>query len=222
MLKPKLNDPDTIETTDISLDDLLGMAVQGSGSVPSIYDYIDITEFKDRTIVINCDISESLMGVVRQIMYFNAIDKANGLKPEDRKPIKVFIYSYGGDVNFGKAIIAAIESSVTPVWTINMGTAYSMGFMILISGHKKFALPYSEALIHEGSASLSGSAAQVADAHKAYQKKLEWCKQYTLDHTKIPLALYKKKLKDDWYITDTEQVEYGIVDKIIENIEELC
>ena len=43
----------------------------------------------------------------------------------------------------------------------------------------------------------------------------------TLEHTTISPALYKKKLKDDWYISDKEQVEYGIVEKLIDNIEEL-
>lgn len=210
-----------IETIDIPLEDLLGMATEGHGSLPSVIDYVDFSEFKDRMLIINGDIGDYLMTLIRQIMFYNADDKRKGIAKENRKPIKVCIYSYGGDVNMGKAVMAAIEASETPVWTINMGTAYSMGCMILLAGHRRFAMKHSEALIHEGSASLSGSAAQVADAHKAYQRKLEWCKNYTLEHTTISPALYKKKLKDDWYISDKEQVEYGIVEKLIDNIEEL-
>ena len=214
----KAADPQELQ---ITLDDLLSMAAEGQGTLPSVDDYITYKEFGDRIIVINSDINDYLMLIIRQIMFYNADDKRKGIAKENRKPIKVCIYSYGGDVNMGKAIMAAIEASETPVWTINMGTAYSMGCMILLAGHRRFAMKHSEALIHEGSASLSGSAAQVADAHKAYQRKLEWCKNYTLKHTTISPALYKKKLKDDWYISDTEQIEYGIVEKLIDSLEEL-
>lgn len=210
-----------LEDVEIGLDDLLGMAIEGQGALPSTTDYVEYKEFADRILVINGDVNDYLMAAIRQIMFYNAEDKRKELKKEDRTPIKVCIYSYGGDVNIGKAVMAAIEASETPVWTINMGTAYSMGCMILLAGHKRFAMKHSEALIHEGSASLSGSAAQIADAHKAYQKKLDWCKKYTLSHTIIPESLYKKKLKDDWYISDEEQLEYGIVDKLIDNLEEL-
>lgn len=209
------------EAIEIPVESLIGMALDGSGSLPSVDDYVTFNEFKDRVLIINGDVDNYLMAAIRQIMFFNSDDKRNNIPRDKRKPIKVYIYSYGGDVNFGKAVMAAIEASETPVWTINIGTAYSMGCMILLAGHRRFAMKHSEALIHEGSASLSGSAAQVADAHKAYQRKLEWCKNYTLEHTTISPALYKKKLKDDWYISDKEQVEYGIVEKLIDNIEEL-
>lgn len=212
---------DNQQELQITLEDLLAMAETGQGTLPSIDAYIDYTEFGDRIIIINCEIKDYLMSVIRQIMFYNSEDKRNNIAKEDRKPIKIGIYSYGGDVNIGRAIMAAIEASETPVWTINMGEACSMGCMILLSGHRRFAMKYFEALIHEGSASLSGSAAQIADAHKAYQKDLEWRKNYTLEHTTIPPTLYKKKLKDDWYISGQEQVEYGIVEKLIENIEEL-
>lgn len=219
MLKPRKDNG--MESVGVSIEDLLAFASNGSGTLPSVEDYVNYTEFFDRILVINCDIDNRLMLLIRQIMFYNAEDNRKGIPVEKRKPIKVCIYSYGGDVNIGKAIMAAIEASQTPVWTINMGVSYSMGCMILLAGHKRFAMKHSEALIHEGSASLSGSAAQIADAHKAYQKKLEWCKQYTLDHTAISPALYKKKSKDDWYITDAEQIEYGIVEKLIDSIEEL-
>lgn len=214
----KAADPQELQ---ITLDDLISMATEGQGTLPSIDDYITYKEFGDRIIVINSDINDYLMPIIRQIMFYNADDKYKRIAKEDRKPIKICIYSYGGDVNIGRAIMAAIEASETPVWTINLGEACSMGCMILLSGHRRFAMKYSEALIHEGSASLSGSAAQIADAHKAYQKDLEWRKNYTLEHTTIPSTLYKKKLKDDWYISGQEQVEYGIVEKLIDNIEEL-
>lgn len=214
----KAADPQELQ---ITLDDLISMATKGQGTLPSIDDYITYKEFGDRIIVINSDINDYLMPIIRQIMFYNADDKYKRIAKEDRKPIKICIYSYGGDVNIGRAIMAAIEASETPVWTINLGEACSMGCMILLSGHRRFAMKYSEALIHEGSASLSGSAAQIADAHKAYQKDLEWRKNYTLEHTTIPSTLYKKKLKDDWYISGQEQVEYGIVEKLIDNIEEL-
>jgi len=210
-----------IGEVEIGIDDLLAMATDGQGTLPSTIDYIDFQEFKDRILVINGDVDNYLMALIRQIMFYNSEDKRKGLKKEERKPIKICIYSYGGKVDIGKAVMAAIESSETPVWTINMGQACSMGCMILLAGHRRFAMKYSETLIHEGSASLSGSAAQIADAHKAYQKDLEWLKKYTLERTTISPALYKKKLKDDWYISDEEQIEYGIVEKLIDNIEEL-
>ena len=119
-----------IETIDIPLDNLIGMALDGHGSLPSTEDYVDFYEFKDRILVINGDVGDYLMALIRQIMFYNADDKRKRIAKEDRKPIKVCIYSYGGDVNIGKAVMAAIEASETPVWTINMGTAYSMGCIL--------------------------------------------------------------------------------------------
>ena len=77
------------------------------------------------------------------ILAWNREDK--DLPVEERKPIKIMIHSLGGAVPDMNTIIDTIMLSKTPVYTYNIGMAYSAGFDILLAGDKRFCLPKSEA-----------------------------------------------------------------------------
>ena len=112
----------------------------------------------DRVFWIEGEIMDTLFEYSKQIIRFNKEDK--GIPVEDRQPIKFFIDSPGGDLETTLAFIGLVGISKTPIVTINAGIAYSAAGIILMSGHKRYALPNSQALIHTGSCNLGGTYSQ--------------------------------------------------------------
>lgn len=152
--------------------------------------------------------------VDEQIRFWNDYDEAKGIPVEEREPIKVYIDSCGGSLIESFTIIDSITLSKTPVWTIATGAAYSGGFFIFISGHKRIAYPLSSFLYHEGSTGTSGDAGKFRNYAAFYEKQMKQLKNVVLKHTKIDEDTYEKHIKDDWWFTTEEALEYGICDEI--------
>lgn len=180
-----------------------------------------LNEYKlleNRTIYIDYEIDESILQVQRQIILFNLEDEDNNIPIEKRIPIKLLLDCPGGYLNETMSLVAIIQMSKTPVWTINIAEAYSGGCMILIAGQRRFAMPYSKALIHTGSGVMSGTHEQVMEQSKKYEREIKVMGNFIIENTKITPQLYSKKKKDEWYLTDSEQLKYGLVDEIVDNI----
>ena len=174
---------------------------------------------QDRIFWLSEAVEDCAEDLIKFIMHSNKEDK--GLSVEERKPIKIFIDSPGGDVIFMNSIIKAIEISKTPVWTINYCTAYSAASLILAAGHKRYALPGSHVLVHNGYCSYSGEASQVESTKKYFDKLNKVINEWFLSKTKIDPKAYKKKAISDWFMTAEESLENGIVDRIIEDFDEI-
>ena len=176
----------------------------------------------DRVIWLDDVVNEvTALPITRMILLWNKQDEKMKIPVEERKPIKIFIYTCGGGVEEIFHIADIIDLSKTPVYTYNMGIALSAGLDILISGHKRFALKNSKALYHSGSAGIQGTAEQVQSQTAQYSKQLEVLNNRVLERTKISKDLLKKKKKTEWYITGQEQADLGIVDEIITDISDL-
>ncbi len=176
-------------------------------------------DLEDRTIWINYDVCESVLEVSKLIMYFNKLDK--DIPVTERKPIKLLIYSYGGDGNACFSLLDIIALSKTPVYTVNMGVAMSAGLLILLAGHKRFCLKNSTALAHSGSSGMSGTFEQTEAQMKDYQRFVETMREYILERTDIDRKTFNKYKNKEWFLYAKEQVEYHIVDKIVEDIAEI-
>ena len=148
------------------------------------------------------------------IRFWNAVDDENRTPIEDRKPIRIYIDSPGGSLTGTFTIINSIEMSKTPVYCINIGTAYSGGFFIFIAGHKRIAYPLSSFLYHEGSTETGGTAGQFANYAAFYKKQLKQLKDIVLKYTKISEEKYKEIQKDDFWLDANEALEYGVCDEI--------
>ena len=173
----------------------------------------------DRVIWVDYDIDDTLMNVTKQILEYNKQDK--GIPVENRKPIKLLIFTYGGDLYPTLALIDVIKISKTPVYTYNMGLALSAGFQILISGHKRFCLANSKALYHSGSGGTQGTYEQTEAQMREYKKMVAYMENNTLNRTKIDLKTFNKNKSKEWYMDANEQINYGIVDSVIESADEL-
>lgn len=151
------------------------------------------------------------------IRFWNKVDDESGIEPEDRKPIKMYINSWGGSLVGAYTIINSMELSKTPIWTINIGAAYSAGFFIFITGSKRFAYPLSSFLYHEGSTGSDG----FEDAHKFrnraefYTKQLEQLKRHVLTYTAITEEKYQTIIKDDFWLTARDALELNVCDQVM-------
>lgn len=174
---------------------------------------------EDRVIWIDYGVDETILEVSKLIMYFNKLDK--DISVEERKPIKLLLYSYGGDGQACFSLLDVIALSKTPVWCINMGVAMSAGLLILLAGHKRFCLKNSTALAHSGSGGTQGSYESTEAQMKDYKHFVQTMRDYIIERTKIDQKLMNKKKSQEWYIYSSEQVELGIVDKIIDDIDEI-
>lgn len=175
--------------------------------------------YNDRHIFIDYDIDESLIEASKQIMEYNMQDR--NIPTNERKKIFVYIYSYGGDLSSAYCFIAMCESSNTPVVTINMGVSMSAGFLILLAGHDRYCLKRSQALIHTGSGGLQGTYEQIEESQKSYKKMIDDMASYVISKTKIDTKLFNKNKSKDWYLSDDEQVELGVVNKIVDSLDEI-
>lgn len=182
------------------------------------FDIINLAGYTQREIYlageIGCGTGATIEGVIR---FWNEIDEKNNIPVEERKPIKLYINTNGGDLLESFIMVDAIKMSKTPVWTIAQGMVYSGGFFTYICGHKRFAYPHSSFLYHEGSAGNSGTAAQFENFTAFYKKQLKQLKDVVIEHTHISEEEYSDIKKDDVWYTADEAIEKGIVDEIIES-----
>lgn len=154
-------------------------------------------------------------GIEALIRFWNRQDEQDNIPIEDRIPIKLYIDSWGGELVACYTLINAIELSKTPIWTINIGAAYSAGFFIFITGHKRFAYSLASFLYHEGATQMAGDAHKFRNQADFYKKQLEQLKDHVLKYTKLTEQDYERILKDDYWLTAQEAVEKGIVDEIL-------
>lgn len=169
----------------------------------------------NREIYMGAVSDEMSSGIEALIRFWNRQDEQDNIPIENRMPIKLYIDSWGGELVACYTLINAIELSATPIWTINIGAAYSAGFFIYITGHKRFAYPLASFLYHEGSTSNGGDAHKFRNYADFYKKQLDQLKNHVLKYTKLTEEDYEKILKDDYWLTAEEAVEKGIVDKIL-------
>ena len=112
-------------------------------SIKNFDNILETNGFLNREIFVGDIDSDLGVAVNVLIRFYNQQDEEENIPVQDRKPIKIFIDSGGGDLDATFTIIDSIKMSKTPVWTINFGCAYSGGFFIFINGHKRFTTPLS-------------------------------------------------------------------------------
>lgn len=158
--------------------------------------------------------------ITEQIINYNRMD--DGIEPEKRDPIRLYINSPGGDVTEGFAVVSAIELSETPVHTINIGQWSSMAFLIGISGQKRFSLPYMTFLMHEASSFSIGKISSMEDKikfDKLFSNKA--VKQLVLRHSKLTEEEYDSISTKEFYMLPEDALERGFIDQIVTNLSEI-
>lgn len=179
-----------------------------------IEDVFYLRDLKQRKLFVSTNIcQETVDDVIRHIMQINREDV--GIPYKDRKPIILYVTSNGGDVDAGFTLIDVILSSETPVYVINQGYQYSMGFLIGLAGHKRFAMPHAKFLMHDGAQFIYNSGAKAQDQMEFNKRMEERIKEYVLSKTKITSEMYDSQMRKEWYMFADEAKELGVTDYII-------
>jgi len=173
-----------------------------------------LQDLKQRKLYLTGEIDEYIIdSIVRHILQYNSDDK--DISVSDRKPILLYISSNGGSVDPGFELIDVILASKTPVYTINLGYLYSMGFLIGLAGHKRYASRFAKFLMHDGTNVIINSSSKVQDQIEFNRRLEDRIRDYVLERSKITAEEYDSKLRIEWYLFSDEAKEKGFVDYII-------
>lgn len=173
----------------------------------------------ERRIWIDLSVDNTILEFSRYIMKWNEEDKE--IPVENRKPIWIYIFNYGGSADFMWMFTDIISISETPIYTVNMGKCCSAASLIFMTGHKRFMLPTATVLIHEGSGTIEGDAVKVIDQAESYKTMVKKMHSYILSHTTIPAGTLTRKKNNDWELDSETCLKYGVCDYIVEKMSDI-
>ena len=155
---------------------------------------------------INDQVSDSL---VAQLLFLEAED------PE--KDIQIYINSPGGSVTAGLAIYDTMQQISPDVVTICFGVAASMGAFLLSGGAKgkRLALPNSRIMIHQPLGGAQGQAVEIEIQAKEILFLKKTLNSLLAEHTGQTLEKINEDTERDYFLSPSEAVEYGLIDKVI-------
>jgi ATP-dependent Clp protease protease subunit len=192
---------------------VIPMVVDQTNSGTRSYDiYSRLLE--DRIIFLTGEIDDAVANiVVAQLIYLEGKDP--------NKDIYLYINSPGGSVSAGLAIYDTINYIKCDVSTICIGLAASMGAFLLASGTKgkRFALQNSEVMIHQPLGGARGQASDIEIQAKQIQKVKVKINQILSERTGQKLEKIEKDTDRDFYMSATEAMNYGLIDKVFEKRE---
>lgn len=134
------------------------------------------------------------------------------------EPIKIYIDSYGGQVYQCFGLLSIMESSRIPIYTIVTGCAMSCGFLISITGHKRFGYAKSTYLYHQVSSGTRGTVKEMEDDVIESKRLQQMIEEHTLSKTKIKKEKLQKvyETKYDWFIDSDKALKLGVIDQILQ------
>jgi ATP-dependent Clp protease protease subunit len=134
------------------------------------------------------------------------------------KDIALYINSPGGSVSAGLAIYDTMQFIKSDVSTICIGMAASMGAVLLAGGAKgkRFMLPNSRAMIHQPSGGYQGQASDIHIQAQEILKIRERLNEILAHHTGNSVDKIKLDSERDNFMSPTEAVAYGLVDKLLD------
>lgn len=205
---------DNKKISDVTLDQLMTEYLNNTSELKDLDNISERYDTINRVLLLN-GIDEAVGDAITHLIrMWNMADK--DIPVEERVPIKLFVDSSGGDLTSALMMADAITLSKTPVYTINMGTAYSGGLLVFITGHKRYSFPSASFLFHEGSTSLGSiDAGKFKNYAGYYSNLIDRMKKYIIKNTKVDEELYKEKSRDDWWFFVDEAIELGFCDEII-------
>ena len=171
---------------------------------------------KERIIFLGEEVNDTSASiVVAQLLFLEAED------PE--KDIQIYINSRGGSVPAGMAIYDTMQYVKCDVSTICIGMAASMGAFLLAGGTKgkRMALPNAEIMIHQPSGGSQGQATEIEIAAKHILRTKEKLNKILAANTGRDYEVIAADTERDNWKTAQEALEYGLIDKVIENRTEI-
>jgi ATP-dependent Clp protease protease subunit len=164
----------------------------------------------DRIIFLGTPINDDVANIVIAQMLFLAADN-----PE--RDINLYINSPGGSVSAGMAIYDTMQFIDSPVRTICMGLAASMGAFLLAAGAngKRSALPHARIMIHQPSGGAQGTAADIEIQAREILYLRHKMNELFGKHTGRPVEQIERDIDRDRFMSAEEAQSYGIIDHVI-------
>jgi ATP-dependent Clp protease protease subunit len=134
------------------------------------------------------------------------------------KDIAFYINSPGGVVSSGLAMYDTMQYIRSPVSTVCIGQAASMGSLLLCAGAKgkRYALPNSRVMVHQPSGGAQGQATDIEIQAREILKLRQRLNEIYVHHTGQPIDAIERKLERDSYMSAEEARDFGLVDHVVE------
>ena len=197
--------------SDTNMLGLVPMVIETSGRGERAYD-IYSRLLRERVIFMIGPVNDNTANlVVAQLLFLESEN------PD--KDIHFYINSPGGSVTAGLSIYDTMQFIKPDVSTLCIGQAASMGAFLLTAGAKgkRFCLPNSRVMIHQPSAGFQGQASDI----EIHAKEILFTKQRLNEmmskHTGQPIDRIERDSDRDNFLSATEAMDYGIIDKVLES-----
>jgi ATP-dependent Clp protease, protease subunit len=171
---------------------------------------------KDRIIFLGTAINDEVANLlIAQLLFLESED------PD--KDINFYINSPGGVVTAGLAVYDTMQYIKPDITTVCIGQAASMGALLLAAGtaKKRYSLPSSRIMIHQPMGGFQGQASDIEIQAKEILRMKETLNAILKKHTGKDLAQIQKDTDRDYFLSGVEARDYGIVDHVIRNREDL-
>ena len=198
------------DKTQEHMNNLIPMVVEQSSRGERAYD-IYSRLLKERIVFLVGSINDNVATLVTaQLLYLES--------ESPNKEIYFYINSPGGLVNAGLGVYDTMQYVKSPVSTLCIGQASSMGSFLLGAGEKgkRFSLPNSRIMVHQPSAGFQGQATDIeihANEIMSLKKRLN---EIYSKHTGRTVEEIKNALERDKFMTSHEAKEFGLIDKVVE------
>jgi ATP-dependent Clp protease, protease subunit len=187
---------------------LVPMVIESSARGERAYD-IYSRLLKDRIIFLGDAIEDHMANlIIAQLLFLEAED------PD--KDISLYINSPGGVVTAGLAIYDTMQYLRAPVNTICIGMAASMASVLLAAGAKgkRYALPNSRIMIHQGSGGFRGATPDVLIQVRELESLIRINHEILARHTGQPVDKITRDTERDYFMSPEEARAYGIIDEV--------
>ena len=192
------------------MNNLVPMVVEQSNKGERAYD-IYSRLLKERIIFLTGQINDNIASLVTAQLLF--------LESENpKKEISFYINSPGGLVTAGLGIYDTMQYINSPVSTLCIGQASSMGSFLLAAGEKgkRYSLPNSRIMVHQPSAGFQGQATDIQIHAKEILSLKERLNKIYSKHTGKSVDEIAKALERDYFMTADEAKKFGLVDSVVE------
>ena len=188
---------------------LIPMVVEADGRVERSFD-IYSRLLRDRIVFLGTPVDDHSANLIAaQLLFLEAED------PD--RDISLYVNSPGGDAYAGMAIYDTMQYVKADVRTICIGMAMSAGAMILCGGApgKRFALPNSKMMIHQGSAGFRGAPSDIQIQAKEVLATTRQMAEIVARHSRKTVEQVLQDIDRDNFMTPEESRDYGLIDEII-------
>jgi len=197
------------DPVDVYTNSLVPMVVEQTARGERAFD-IYSRLLKERIIFLTGQVYDQVSAVICAQLLFLESENPN-------KDIAFYINSPGGVVSAGLAMYDTMQYIRSPVSTVCLGMAASMGSLLLTAGEKgkRFALPNSRIMVHQPSGGAQGQATDIEIQAREILDLRKRLNQIYVHHTGQPVEEIERKLERDTYMSAEEAQAFGLIDTVV-------